>query len=166
MFCPKCGKEINDQSTFCMHCGFKINSQPTDFSRYNDMPQPEHAPSFKYADVELAPSNDRFKNQVLDKMDNINDSVATGPISPKSKTAAGLLAIFLGLLGIHDFYVGKTLMGVIHIVILFLTFSLGFWSLLFFGRIIFLGLLIWNVIDAVIFFSGKGSDGYGRRIVN
>ncbi|MCH5233667.1 MAG: TM2 domain-containing protein [Muribaculaceae bacterium] len=35
---------------------------------------------------------------------------------PKSKTTAGLLAIFLGALGAHKFYLGKTGMGVLYLV--------------------------------------------------
>ena len=29
MFCPKCGKKINDEGKFCSHCGFKIEPQNT-----------------------------------------------------------------------------------------------------------------------------------------
>ncbi len=35
------------------------------------------------------------------------------PVSPKSRTVALLLCIFLGCLGIHRFYVGKAGTGVI-----------------------------------------------------
>ncbi len=35
------------------------------------------------------------------------------PVSPKSRTVALLLCIFVGYLGIHRFYVGKTGTGVI-----------------------------------------------------
>lgn len=42
-----------------------------------------------------------------------NDPV---PVSSKSKTTAGLLAIFLGALGAHKFYLGKTGMGILYLV--------------------------------------------------
>lgn len=35
----------------------------------------------------------------------------------KSKTTAALLAIFLGGLGIHKFYLGKTFLGVIYLLL-------------------------------------------------
>lgn len=34
----------------------------------------------------------------------------------KSKVAAGLLAIFLGGIGIHKFYLGKTMQGILYLV--------------------------------------------------
>ena len=43
----------------------------------------------------------------------------------KSKIAAGLLAIFLGALGIHKFYLGYTKQGIITLVISLFTFGIG-----------------------------------------
>lgn len=44
------------------------------------------------------------------------------PPSPgsKSKTTAGILAILLGGLGIHKFYLGYTGVGILHILLIFL----------------------------------------------
>ncbi|QBO37461.1 TM2 domain-containing protein [Periweissella cryptocerci] len=41
----------------------------------------------------------------------------TGQVGAKSKIAAGLLGIFLGSLGIHNFYLGQTQAGVIKLVL-------------------------------------------------
>ena len=46
----------------------------------------------------------------------------------KSKIVAALLAFFLGSLGIHKFYLGKTKAGVIHIAL-----GVGGYVLLFIG---------------------------------
>lgn len=43
----------------------------------------------------------------------------------KSKVAAGLLGIFLGGWGIHNFYLGNTKRGVIQIVVSLLTCGIG-----------------------------------------
>ena len=52
----------------------------------------------------------------------------------KSKTTAILLCFFLGVLGIHRFYLGHTLIGVIQL----LTFGgFGIWALIDFFRLIF-----------------------------
>ena len=37
-------------------------------------------------------------------------------MNPKSKVAAGLLAIFLGGLGIHKFYLGRPGMGILYLL--------------------------------------------------
>lgn len=43
----------------------------------------------------------------------------------KSKLVAGLLGIFLGGFGIHRFYLGYTTIGVIQIVVTFVTCGIG-----------------------------------------
>lgn len=48
-----------------------------------------------------------------------NCGVRQKPVPPrveKSKTTAGLLAIFLGGFGIHKFYMGKSLQGILYLV--------------------------------------------------
>ncbi len=47
------------------------------------------------------------------------------PSGSKEKVAAGLLAIFLGTLGIHKFYLGYTKAGVIMLLVSLLTFGVG-----------------------------------------
>ena len=43
----------------------------------------------------------------------------------KSKMAAGLLGIFLGAWGIHNFYLGNTTRGIIQIVVTLVTCGCG-----------------------------------------
>jgi TM2 domain-containing membrane protein YozV/cold shock CspA family protein len=52
----------------------------------------------------------------------LNSSAGTGQVGQKSKVAAGLLAILLGGLGIHKFYLGYTGAG----IIMLLLFIFGF----------------------------------------
>ena len=51
----------------------------------------------------------------------------------KSKTVAAILCWFLGVLGIHRFYLGYTLYGVIQLLTLG---GLGIWTLIDFIRIL------------------------------
>ncbi|MCR8634759.1 MULTISPECIES: TM2 domain-containing protein [Paenibacillus] len=37
-------------------------------------------------------------------------------MNPKSKVTAGVLAILVGGLGIHKFYLGKTLLGIVYLL--------------------------------------------------
>jgi hypothetical protein len=65
--------------------------------------------------------------------------------SPKSKTATALLALFLGGLGVHRFYVGKVGTGIL------MLFTLG-------------GLGLWVLIDFIIILCGNFTDSEGRKI--
>ena len=65
--------------------------------------------------------------------------VSTEGISPKSRTIASVLCFFLGWLGIHRFYVGKTGTGIAMIV------TLG-------------GLGIWALIDLIMLLCGMFKD--------
>ena len=50
-----------------------------------------------------------------------------GPVNPnaKSKMAAGLLGLFLGAWGVHNFYLGNTSRGVIQIIVTIVTCGIG-----------------------------------------
>lgn len=65
--------------------------------------------------------------------------------SPKSKTTTFLLAFFLGSFGVHRFYVGKPLTGLLQM------FTLG-------------GFFIWVWIDIIIILAGAFKDADGRTI--
>lgn len=69
----------------------------------------------------------------------------------KSKTVAGLLAIFLGAFGVHSFYLGKTWRGVAQILITLFTYGLGA-----------LAMQIWGVIEGIRLLCGRiPVDGNG-----
>ncbi len=65
------------------------------------------------------------------------EAAAEAAASPKSKIAAGLLAIFLGALGIHKFYLGYTSAGVIMLLVTLL------------GSLVLIGPLVMNVIALI-----------------
>lgn len=50
-------------------------------------------------------------------------------VSDKQKLVAGILGIFLGSIGIHNFYLGKTNRGILQIVLTLLTLgAAGIWG--------------------------------------
>ena len=66
-------------------------------------------------------------------------------VSEKSRLVVSLLCWFLGYLGVHRFYAGKTGTG------LLMLFTLG-------------GFGIWWLIDDIITLTGNLKDGEGRKI--
>lgn len=76
-----------------------------------------------------------------------NKSSNDSKVSPKSRLVATLLALFLGVIGVHRFYVGKIGTGILMI----------FLSLCGIGE-------IWALIDFILILCGLFKDDQGRVI--
>ena len=69
---------------------------------------------------------------------------------PKSRMAAGLLGIFLGGFGVHNFYLGFTSKAVIQIVVSLLTCGMG---------------SLWGFIEGILILTGSiNTDADGRPL--
>ena len=66
------------------------------------------------------------------------------PHNDRNKIVAAVLAFFLGTLGIHRFYLGRTMSGVVMLLITALSWAL---SLIFIGHLGFLLVGIWLFVD-------------------
>ncbi|MBR6490444.1 MAG: NINE protein [Muribaculaceae bacterium] len=105
--CPRCGNITTTQSAVsyikCPYCGNEF--QPMQgpqfgqqgYQQYGNQQQGYQRPNYAYQQS----SNDIFAN---------------GP-SGKSRGVAGLLAIFLGSLGIHYFYIEKSTAGIVFLLV-------------------------------------------------
>ena len=65
--------------------------------------------------------------------------------SDKNKTTAALLAFFLGVIGVHRFYLGYTGLGILQL------FTFG-------------GFGIWALIDFIMILTGSLKDSKGRTL--
>ena len=74
--------------------------------------------------------------------------------SNKNKTAAGLLALFLGGLGIHKFYLGYTVPGIIFLLINTVGFAVTW--LLFWTPNIIVGIIVF--IEGIIYLTKSDED--------
>ena len=80
----------------------------------------------------------------------------------KSKLTAGLLGIFLGAYGVHNFYLGYTTKAVIQLVASIVGIIL---SCIGIGAFIVAGIGIWGVVEGVLILTGKiDKDGKGNPL--
>ena len=92
--CPQCGAPIEVGATECKFCGEKLVTQKVT----EQVQQSQSQPQIVVQQVAQA------------TVSGINPS---WPM--KSKTVAGILGIFFGGLGLHKFYMGKPLMGILYL---------------------------------------------------
>lgn len=141
MYCKNCGNEMNENAAVCLSCGAAKGTGKS------------------FCSVCGAPVNE---NAVVCLKCGSGISVQSdnGQKSEKTKIVAGLLAIFLGHLGIHWFYLGFKNKGITNILLCVASAVL----LLFLGLGLlgFLGLWIYNIITAVQIFTGKQCDVDGH----
>jgi len=86
-------------------------------------------------------------------------------VSPKSRRATVLLALFLGIFGTHRFYIGKTRTAIVMLIlsILYLT-TVRFWGIVMVIPLAVVGL--WALIDFIFAVSGIMEDKEGKLIKN
>ena len=104
---------------------------------------------------------DNFNNQYNNGYDQYNN-VNSNP-NQKQKMIAGLLAIFLGAYGVHNFYLGFKKKAITQLIIGVVGFLLSF---IIIGIIPLAVVGVWAIIDAVNIFTGKiACDADGLPLV-
>ena len=120
MYCKNCGSEMADVAVVCVKCG-AAKGAGNGFCPNCGQPVPAGAAVCMSCGVALSPEVVAQAN------------VPAG-YEPKSKVAAGLLGIFLGSVGVHNFYLGYTGKAVAQLLISILScgtlaFASGIWGL-------------------------------------
>ena len=128
--CPNCGQEVAYGSQYCAACGTQLTWQS------QQQPPPQQPYQQPYQQQYQQGPMQRFPGQYTNRS-----------VSPKSRLAVTLLAFFLGVLGVHNFYLGKILFGVLQLL------TAG-------------GFGIWALIDFVMALCGVMKDRDGLPIVN
>lgn len=129
MYCRNCGQPLNPKADYCIKCGVGIGKGS-----------------------EYCPGCGAKVSEIADVCIRCGTSLSRP--SPKSKIVAGLLGIFLGWLGIHNFYLGYIRKGIAQLLLTVL--SLGFLSWIS-------GL--WGLIEGILILTGSISkDKKGNSI--
>jgi len=117
--CPNCGAPSNSDK--CEYCGALIPAT-----------QAEGAPPIVVGSAQAEPSSAGKQYPLGYK--------------PKDKTTALILAIFLGYLGIHRFYVGKTGTGILMLLVVVCSLGIGW---------------IWTLVDIIMIATDSFPDSNG-----
>ena len=122
MFCRNCGNEIDPNAAICVKCGYQKGSGNS-FCQNCGEPTDTNAAVCTKCGFAIAPQ--------------VNGE-------QKSKLVAGLLGIFLGGLGIHNFYLGYTSKAITQLLISVL--SCGMLAIVSY---------IWGLVEAVQILNGS-----------
>lgn len=116
MFCKHCGAEVSDQAVICVKCGCQL--------------QPLASPTITIETNGTATTS---------------TTIVPEGVSEKNGVTAVLLCFFLGGLGIHNFYLGRTGIGIAQL------FTLG-------------GCGVWALIDFIVLLTGSYKDSEGKIV--
>ena len=135
MYCRNCGNEMNNEAIICVKCGVPVGKGNGFCPNCGDAVPSEAVVCLKCG-VSLE--------------NNVNAPAAEAI----SKLAAGLLGIFLGSLGIHNFYLGFTGKAVAQLLLTVL--SCGALSIVS-G--------IWGLVEGIMYLTGnKNTDAKGQML--
>lgn len=181
-FCSNCGKELIGDPDMCVNCGVSLKKGKTtsyQTHQYPDAqytgtqypqqqyPQQPYQQQYPHSNYAQQPYQQQYPNQQYPPNQPYpqNQYGAAGyGVSDKTKMMVAILAFFLGTLGIHRFYVGKTGSGIAMAALTIVGYITGF--LLGFGFILVSAVGLWVLIDFIMALMGKFTDKYGRPIVN
>lgn len=126
MYCTNCGKEMDPNAAVCINCGYAAGTG----DKYCKNCGHEMTPGQAFC------TQCGYATQPQE--------VKINPDMQKSKIAAGLLGIFLGTFGVHNFYLGYTGKALAQLLISVL--SCGFLAV---------ASSIWGLIEGIMILTGN-----------
>lgn len=135
MFCRNCGEIMNNEAVFCTKCGVPAGKGNNYCSNCGKETHPE---------------------AIVCVGCGVSLKVPEEPKGDKFKIAAGLLGIFLGCFGVHNFYLGFTGKAVAQLLITLLTCGVGS-----------LATSIWGLVEGVLILCGNiDKDAKGKKLTD
>lgn len=123
MFCKNCGSQIADNAAVCVKCGV-ATGMGNSYCPNCGHPTLPGAVACTQCGV--------FLTKPVQEQDQ------------KSKLAAGLLGIFLGALGIHNFYLGNTSRALVQLLVSVLSCGMLSWAM-----------AIWGLVEGIMILAGS-----------
>lgn len=142
MNCPNCGASVPAGSTMCRKCGSTVEAQPQ--PQQNAQPQGSSSGQ---------PVNIVIRTDGQGNAQGVAEGASGARGAPRSKIAAGLFGIFLGVFGVHRFYLGYTGIGIVMLLLTILTCGYG-------G----IATALWGLIEGIIILTGGMKDAWGRPL--
>ena len=121
MFCRNCGKEIDPKAAFCVNCGVSVGTGNAFCQNCGQSVTPEaqvciHCGHILYGGRSSYGNPGGYAGY---------SNGTPGYSLQKSRIAAGILAILVGALGIHNFYLGYNARGTVQLLVSVLTCGIG-----------------------------------------
>jgi len=119
--CPDCSREVSDKADACPSCGYPIAKNIGSILNPSTVDCLECKKSFPFND-EVCPHCGLFNSQkykaahVEEPSTPFTQHTTVIVKNPKSRSAAILLAMLLGGLGVHKFYLNKPGAGVLYLL--------------------------------------------------
>ena len=135
MYCRNCGEQMDPNASVCVKCGFAKNTGNS-----------------------YCPNCGEAINPGASVCVRCGTSLVASSPSDKSRLVAGLLGIFLGTLGIHNFYLGYTKRAVTQLLISLIVgpITCGVADIV---------VWIWTLVESIKILSDKNSvDSEGRLL--
>ena len=151
--CQNCGSSLKPGTSRCAKCGTQFapppppqfQPQPPYQQPAAPFPPQAHTPQQYYGAPPGYP-------QQPPMMQHMYAAAPGGPL--KSKFVAVVLALLLGPLGIHNFYLGRNAIAICQLLISICTCGWG----------AFFVILPWIFVEAIMIFTGSLKDGLGRPL--
>ena len=140
MYCKHCGNSIDENAAVCIQCGFAKGNGDTFCPNCGKDVQPGAAVCV-HCGYALSAAG----------------KVVSGEVGTKSKLTAGLLGIFLGTFGVHNFYLGYTGKAVAQLLITVATCGMGA-----------IVSSIWGLIEGIMILTGSNitTDATGKALAD
>lgn len=153
-YCRNCGEPFSsDDSVLCMRCGYQ-RGKGSNYCPACGKMVAEDASFCVYCGTGLN----------LSGTNAVKSSTGTENKRGKSRALAGVLGIFFGCFGVHNFYLGYTTKAMIQLVVSIVSILL---CCVFIGLFPLLGMIIWSFVESIMILTGNiNKDAMGNPLVD